>query len=250
MTLTDRSARAPSAASSPLVVLLPGLHGTRALFDPLLRELDGLDVRALDYPNDEPLGYDDLLALVDRAVPHGTRHVVIAESFSGPIAARHAAARPRDCVGAGWIASFVASPLSRWIGALTRVPGVATGVRFAPTAAIRAMLAGPDAREETAREVHRAVRDLPPEVIRARLRAVATVDATDALARGSVPIFALGATHDRLVPPSALARIARARPDARVRTIDGPHLLAQVRPEDCAEEIRELLATIAHLHDP
>jgi hypothetical protein len=66
------------------VVILPGLDGTSALLAEFCESLSALGVaaRAVAYPPDRPLGYEQLEALVRAQLPCEP-HVLLGESFSG-----------------------------------------------------------------------------------------------------------------------------------------------------------------------
>jgi len=67
-------------------MLLPGLDGTGRLFAPLLKCMPkGFEFDVVDYPRDRVLDLDALLSRVGERIEPGVRHVVLAESFSGPI---------------------------------------------------------------------------------------------------------------------------------------------------------------------
>lgn len=62
-------------------MLLPGMDGTGIFFEPLLRALPAeLDAHVVAYPPAEPLGYDELLSVVESALP-AEPFVLMAESF-------------------------------------------------------------------------------------------------------------------------------------------------------------------------
>ena len=80
-----------------------------------------------------------------------------------------------------------------------------------------------------------ALKPVLSTVLRARLRAVTSIDATPALAAVTVPILCLHASHDRLVPTSSTAEIAAFHPHCQVVELDGPHFLLQANPEGAAK---------------
>ena len=94
------------------VVLLPGLDGTGRLFAPLLRALPGLEPIVVSYPCREVLDVQGLLHVIEGALPTEP-YILVAESFSGPLAVRVAARRPLGLRGLVLVASFVRSPLGR-----------------------------------------------------------------------------------------------------------------------------------------
>src|SRR5258706_2862593 len=89
-------------------LLLPGMDGTGRLFTPLGRALGPrFETRVIAYPRDRVLTYGELGAQI--ALPRGP-FVLVAESFSGPIAIALAASRPPGLVGLVLAASFARSP--------------------------------------------------------------------------------------------------------------------------------------------
>src|SRR5437016_1747266 len=99
------------------VVLLPGLHGTDELAGPLLSVIPP-DYRPtiVTYPKSGPHDYDSLLRVVSEKMPGPEPALLIAESFSGPLAIRYAAANPSRVRGVVLSASFVLNPAPRWLG--------------------------------------------------------------------------------------------------------------------------------------
>lgn len=221
------------------LVLLPGMDGTGRLFGPLLHALGG-EVRAqvVAYPSEVELDYDDLAGLVRRALPSGEPFVILAESFSGPVAVEVAASRPPGLAGLILCASFVVSPVPRWLRFFVTAALFRCGVS---PALLRFFVLNGGAPREAAEEAVAAVRSVAPKVLAARLRAVLEVDASEALRNCPVPILYIAGSHDRLVGSRGLAAIRRGRPDVESVEIQGPHFLLQARPEAAARVILDRL---------
>ena len=65
------------------LLLLPGMDGTGLLFEPLVKALPpSLTAHVVAYPPDQPLGYNELLQLIQKAADEGGDFVVVGESFS------------------------------------------------------------------------------------------------------------------------------------------------------------------------
>ena len=86
-------------------------------------------------------------------------------------------------------------------------------------------------------------------VIRGRIAALLAVDETAALAKISVPTLLLCATRDRVVSEAATMRIMRGVPHAQRVDVDGPHLLLQTRPQECAAAVVKFIRA-AHTAGP
>ena len=225
------------------VVLLPGMDGTGELLAPFVRALPpGTSATVVSYPRDRPLPYADLLPLVDAAAPASEPYVLVAESFSGPLAILHAAARPPGLRALVLSATFASNPLppaARAIGVLAR-PSL---FRIRPTESfVRDFLAGKDVRPDVLALVMAVAAKLDPEVMAFRLRQVLAVDVEDSLPAVAVPVVYLRASRDRLVGGRAMKRIAARLPGMRSVVIDGHHLLLQTRPEEAARAIADLLS--------
>ena len=69
------------------LVLLPGMDGTGIMFEPLRALLpDDYAIQLMSYPAQKKLSYQELTAYVERKLPKNESFVLLAESFSGPIA--------------------------------------------------------------------------------------------------------------------------------------------------------------------
>ena len=93
------------------LLILPGLDGTGARIAPFVRELEpSVQARIIGYPPDRPLGYAELEVLVRNALPIEGPYVLLAESFSGPIAIRLAAEPPPGLAASILCATFAKIP--------------------------------------------------------------------------------------------------------------------------------------------
>lgn len=233
--------RAP--ATEPItLVLLPGLDGSGELFAPFMTELDpAVPVVVVRYPGDRTLGYAGLAAVAHSALPAGP-HVVLGESFSGPIAAMLAAGAPPNLKGVVLCCSFVRSPrplLGRLRALLPVLP-----LGWAPLGALGRVLMGRWWTAPMQTRLVGAMAALTPPALKARLHAVLTVDVSAALAASRVPLLYLQASRDFVVPHHAADTVRSIRPDARVETIQGPHFLLQASPVESARAIEAFLSEL------
>jgi pimeloyl-[acyl-carrier protein] methyl ester esterase len=218
------------------VVLLPGLDGTGALFAGLVRAAGpGARLEPIALPP-EPLGYAALTAVLGPMLRLTRDTVLVAESFSGPLAAMLAATYP---VAALILSnSFVVPPRAAALGLVARAPLF----RFPPPAwAVRQFLVGREAPDDLVGAVRAAVMAQPAGTLAARMRAVLTADAGEALARCRAPVTYLRGTADRLVPETSVAAVMRAAPGrVTVIRLGGPHFLLQAAPEASWEVIEDV----------
>ena len=79
------------------LVLLPGLDGTGSLFAPLLANLpETLVPVVVKYPPDQVLYYEQLFPYIREVMPWNESYILLAESFSGPLAIKFAAEQPEN----------------------------------------------------------------------------------------------------------------------------------------------------------
>jgi pimeloyl-[acyl-carrier protein] methyl ester esterase len=83
------------ADHQPKLILLPGMDGTGELFKDLLAKLSGeFETEVVRYPTDRYLSYQQLKELVQISTPASAPYVLVAESFSTPLAVLCTAGRP------------------------------------------------------------------------------------------------------------------------------------------------------------
>jgi pimeloyl-ACP methyl ester carboxylesterase len=221
-------------SDGPALVLLPGMDGTTALFRGVLAALPST-VKAIPvvYPPHIVLGYDDLRELVRRALPVDRPFVLMGESFSGPLAIDVGHGAPPGLVGVALVASFLRAP----VGFPTFWRAIARENLFhvtPPRFMLRAALLGGDASEKLVDEARAAVLSVAPRVLVNRVREVLAVDVREACQTLGVPMLYIGATRDRLLGARAREDVRAARRDAEIVLVEGPHLLLQKRPVECA----------------
>jgi pimeloyl-ACP methyl ester carboxylesterase len=231
--------------ASTLLVLLPGMDGTAQLFhrfDAALRAQTAIDTQAIAYPA-APLDYAALEAFVRERLPRDRPFIVLAESFSGPLGSALRADPPPGMEALILCCSFVRNPRPL-LAPLRHLLGL---VPFGtlPGFALRQALLAPYATPALQAELTAALAQVPPSVLRQRLRAVLETDASRSFARGSLPVLYLRARHDRLVPPANAVQILRQAAGAQLADIAAPHMLLQAAPEAAAVAVAAFIAGLS-----
>lgn len=231
-------------------LLVPGLDGTGALFEPFAHAL-GSDFAIEIVRFDDGLGdFEAHVAAVAQALAQiAVPALVVAESFGGPVATV-AAARSAGRVRALMLAATFVSRPTATVGLIAPPFRALAGVPW--PSALRALVLNYCLGERTidpellARvvEVNGAPR---ARLLAHRLRIAAKIDVRDALARLPAPIGYVAGGGDRIVPVRAhAAEIRRLRPDAHVTMVPGaPHMVLPCRPQACAEAARALVRVAA-----
>jgi pimeloyl-[acyl-carrier protein] methyl ester esterase len=201
-----------------------------------------VETQVMSYPLDQLLGYAELEALVRAALPKGRSFVLLAESFSGPIGIRIAADPPAGLAGIILCVTFAKNPypLLGWAGPWAAGFPVKSLPRWMRAPFMWGALS-PDAAPEQAA---RATAQVDEAVLRHRISAVLAVDETDALARIKIPALVLQASADFVVPGQASEYILRILPQAQHVEVDGPHLLMQTYPAECAAAVTQFVSRL------
>ncbi len=227
----------------PVLVLLPGMDGSGALFAGLVAALGAaVSPLVVSYPPNQVLDYAGMTDFARAHLPAGQPFLLLGESFSGPVAIALAAERPAGLRGLILSCSFARNPapLLRRAGAL--LPFLPVSSKF--TALGAPLLLGAHATPALHKLLRSALEQLEPAVLRARMRAVLGVDYSDLLGEIGVPVLYLQAAQDRVVSGASARHIKALLPAFTVVTVRGPHLLLQGAPAECARHIREFAAQL------
>ncbi len=216
-------------------LLLPGLDGTGRLFEPFVRQApEEAACTVARYPVDRALSYPECADLVvSEFLPDG-EFVIVAESFSGPVAVLAAAPRPRGLVGVVLCNTFVYRV--SWRG-FARLPWSLLFRLPLSWLSVGVFLTGFGRASEYVGMIREANAPVHPTVRAARLRSALAVDFRSEFAALDLPVMDLRGGHDRLVLGNCARRVMRTRPETMAVTIPGPHLLLQTKPERCWQEI-------------
>ncbi len=224
-------------------ILLPGMDGTGELFADFVVAL-GADVttKIVAYPPDQILGYSELEALVRLNLPDDRPYVLVAESFSGPIGIRIAAAAPPNLQALVLVCTFAQSPVPtnsvlRW--PLARMP-----FWHVPNLMSSLFLLGSFWSQSLARTMAAAQNRVSGVVWRARVNSVLDINVFGHLRKVRVPVLCLHAKRDWLVPKFARDLVSTGLTTAVVIDIDGPHFLLQTKPREAAMAVHHFLARL------
>ena len=212
-------------------VLMPGMDGTGLLFRPLQRHLPaGVESAVVSYPASGPQDYATMARQAAQLV--GDRPcVLVAESFSGPVAVALASEHPGLVRGLVLAASFVRAP---------RLPAIAVGIAvigsriYPPRWFARRFLFGPAAPETDVQLLYRALAGIPRSVLAERMRVLLA----NRLRPGppTVPVFYVSGRRD-LLRGLLHATLPASGWNCRRVELDAGHFVLQGRPREAAEAI-------------
>lgn len=220
------------------LVLLPGMDGTGELFSDFAAALAGeFETVTARYPTERCPSYSELEGFVRAVCPTSEPFVLLAESYSTPLAIKYAASKPERLEGLVLCAGFASSPIRGWRRFLGWLLAPIVFHIPLPNLAAKLWLVGPDAPPSLLRSVRTAVSSVKPKVLAARLRDVFACEVRPEMGRVTVPVLYLQAKQDRLVSGACLAELRRIKPQMTVAVLEGPHLLLQREPYKAAETV-------------
>lgn len=217
------------------------MDGTGLLFREFARGLpDGVAAEVLSYPEDKYLTYTQLAQRVVSVLPANEPYVIIAESYSGPVAALLAAHPVGNLQAVVFVSSFISFPhdrIGRWIAKV--LPVLLFRLR-APAWILRRRLLNSAATPELIAEMQNAVKRVSPEVLARRLREALNADFSEILKACTIRIVCLLPESDRVLGTRGLYGFLAARPDIEIVRIAGPHCLLQCAPDDSLAALQKL----------
>lgn len=225
-----------------LLLLLPGMDGTGELFTDFVKLLPGwIKPHVVSYPRDRKLSYDQLLPILTSALPSDEPFVILAESFSTPLAVRFAVENPKRLQALVIVAGFVCPPRRDVLSRLALIAGPMLFAFRLPEGLCRFFLVGSTAPKSLVNAVCSTVSSVPSKVLFHRLRSVFSCEAGRELRRVSVPLLYISGIKDRLVKRSSCQEILQAKPDALFASIDASHLILQAKPREAADVVVSFL---------
>jgi len=223
------------------LVFLPGLDGTGLSFDPVLPLLAAdTEYTIVSYPADKMLSFAGTVDCAADQFPAGVKPVVIAESFSGPVAIQLVASGRVQAKCLILCATFARSP-HPFLFKISHLLGITSLLKpEIPPHLFRFFVGGKYAESLAPlwRRVHAGV---SADIMNYRLRIINQVDVRQLLTKILIPCLYLQAAGDRIVPASSLADFRKYIPQIEVKKIKGPHFLLQAQPETCLTAVDEFL---------
>jgi pimeloyl-[acyl-carrier protein] methyl ester esterase len=220
-------------------LLLPGLDGTGKLFSRFVcMQPPSFSCEIVAY--DESFAeLHDYIKIITGRLSTVAKTVLIAESFSGPIAAQIASRCGDQIAGIVFAASFVKPPHPELLNLASIVPTPAFGI-MRETLVNRFCVNG--VRDKIVIDEAKAVVNaLASEVIKRRLILLASF-AKSQLAQSDIPVLSLRATQDRLITQAAISSIENTFPKTISIDVKSPHFLLQACPEECWLHIEKFVS--------
>jgi pimeloyl-ACP methyl ester carboxylesterase len=231
-----------SAARATEVIFLPGFDGDAELRAPFVEAIGSQHpARAVGYPNRKLETLSGYARFAAGHVTPGSRPVLVAESFSGLVAARWAAQDPQ-VAGLVLCGAFTRSPVP-WASLGAWLPSMAqfVGANFLSPVAFSYR---DPARRRWSEALAKSIRTLDRDVIAERLRLIAAEDVGAELRQLRIPIVLAHFEDDLVIGARARAALEAVCHNAQVLRMKGPHYAIEVRPRESAAALREALAAM------
>jgi pimeloyl-ACP methyl ester carboxylesterase len=216
-------------------VFLPGFDGVASLRREFLDALAARhEVRGVSYPNRTLGGLDAYREHAMGQVPVDWKPVLVAESFSGLVAARWAAVDAR-VAGIVLCAAFARNPVGQVAELGAFLPSfVKLGPSFLGPVA---WASGDQRRSRWGAGLSKVLAELGDDVIAERLRLVAREDVSADLRALRIPTVIVHFRADAVIGPFAQAHLESVCHEPVILRLDGPHFAIETRPAECAAAI-------------
>ena len=228
-----------------LWTLLPGLHGTDALFEKFHSALpDQQECEQINLPEKGKQDYQTLGDWLDNHLPHrkDKKRLIIAESFSGPLAMMIAAQRADEVAGIVLASCFCDAPHNPGIALLPLRPLFMVKPH---RKALEHFLVGKDASDQDIEELAQVIQTIPSSTLTKRVRAILELEEGDTPRLKDTPMLLLQAQDDNLIPWEAQQRLEAHYPNARVHWIPSPHMILQRHAKTCLEKIMDFTSDLS-----
>jgi pimeloyl-[acyl-carrier protein] methyl ester esterase len=220
-------------------LLLPGLDGTGNLLRHFVEMTPAsLSCEVIAY-QESFVNLDDYINVVKARLSTKTKIVLIAESFSGPIATHVASRYPEQVAGIIFAASFVNPPHPVLLNIASVMPTPAFGAMR--TSLVNHFCVNGMREKNVINEASAVVGELASAVIKRRLMLLGSL-AKLAHAQIDIPVLSLRATQDRLITQEATSSITTTFPKTISIDVDSPHFLLQACPQECWRHIEKFAA--------
>ncbi len=226
------------------LVLLPGLDGTGLVFEPLLEHLPGtIDPIMVRYPDDKPTSFQEHIDFARAQLPKDKPFVLLAESFSGPIGLQLIADPPTNLAGVIFVATFERYPKPFLLDLARLLPQGLLLKLFVTNLICRFFCLGSAGRDAVVL-FQKVLASVKLSVLSQRLKILAELPPPPEAGFGG-PCLYLQASHDRLVPERAAARLQRHLPQMQLEQIPGPHIILLAQPAAGARAISSFIDSLS-----
>ena len=226
------------------LVFMPGLDGTGISFEPLSKFLSAdIATTVVRYPADRLLSFEEIIACAHDQIK-GAQDIVVAESFSGPVAISLIGSGRLKAKGLILCATFAKAPRRTMLKMLRWLP-LELGLKLPFQRVLLRYILGDRRATDALSPMWQRIKSMvPPRVLAHRIRLLSLLDVRHWLSEIIIPCWYIQATKDKLLPASSVLDFVQAIPHLVVRKLTGPHFILQAEPEASAAIINEFIDLI------
>ncbi|HVN96969.1 MAG TPA: alpha/beta hydrolase, partial [Syntrophorhabdaceae bacterium] len=195
------------------------------------------------YPYDRLLSFEELVSSANEQI-QGYQDIVVAESFSGPIAVFLIGTGRLKTKGLVLCATFAVAPRQGMLKMLRYMPLERISNLPFQRIILRFVLGNRNDVDALFPLWQRIKTKVPAKVLAHRMKMLADIDVRRWLPNLSTPCCYLQATRDRVIPPSSVHEFTQVIPDLRIYKVEAPHFIFQAEPEASATVIKEFINII------
>jgi len=219
------------------LVLLPGLDGTGKLFAPLIEALpNSIDIQVITYPLNKEQSYHELIEYVKQNLPRED-FVLLAESFSGPIAYQVALSKPNQLKSLILVATFLENPRPFLLKFIPSCKVLALPI---PNILSKIFFLGFSVKIKVIELFNESIKTVSPSVIQYRLKEIRQLKPSKQKIK--LKTTYIQASNDKLILSKSLKDWQKVCDDIDVFTVKGEHFILQAKPIKCAE----IVARVVH----
>ena len=222
------------------LILLPGLDGSGDLFEHFEQALPPLlSIKTVLYPFKEGLGYDVLTEYVRDILPDDEPYMILAESFSGPIAVSIAAEKNPLMKGLILVNTFLSNPNPLLIMLSRFLPE--QFLLHPPNVVLRWLLSNSEGNAVSVQELSMCIKGLSANLLRSRLQSVAEVSVMAHASSIELPVLLMQSRSDVLVKRRVRNQLKASFIRADFHQFKTGHFLLQTRPAQSAKVVHAFI---------
>jgi pimeloyl-ACP methyl ester carboxylesterase len=222
------------------LVLLPGMDGTGELFSYILEYLKEFDTQVISLPQTGSQDYPTIINYIKSKLPN-QEFTLIAESFSGALAAELAKEHLPNLKKIAFVATFLSPPNAALLSIAAKLP--LKSLSKVPLAKYiqKQLFIGKSAKPELVDLFQSILNKLPSEILSNRIKTMQDLAfSTESL---DIPCLYIQALSDRLVSANKYSEFQQYFSNIKLVQFEGPHFIMQTKPRECAIAIAEHAST-------
>ena len=210
------------------------MDGTGELFTYLLKYLHDFEIEVIPLPQDTKQDYETLITYIKARIPTED-FALVAESFSGALAAKLTLENIPNLKKIVFVATFLSPPSPTLLGLAEHLPlKTLSKLPFAKYT-LKQLFYGNDASPDLIDLFDEILNKLPENVLNDRITTMKNL--TFSARSIEVPSIYIQASSDKVVPRDKFNEFKAHFNNIELVEVEGPHFILQNKPEECANAI-------------